>query len=150
VALGARLAWFTIGPRFRVGFFEDFQMFSIGGDLGMRFPIGIVEPFFNLGAGYTALGNFSEGLGDVASQIAIRGIDARVHAGVDFFVTKIFAIGVGASWELLVLTRPGVDLTALSDQGQSLEEQQRATLAAEGSGYGSAFNVGARLGLHFP
>jgi hypothetical protein len=149
VGLGAHILVFTIGPRFRVGFFPDWQMFSIGGEIGMRFPIGIVEPFFNLGAGYTALGNFSGGISDVSDHVDIRGADARVMAGVDFFVTKIFAIGVGASWEFLALTRPGIDPTTLGDQGQSLDEQQRLAIAAEGSGFGSAFNIGARLSLHF-
>ena len=147
-ALGARIFVLTIGPRFRVGFFPDWQLFSVGGEIGLRFQIGIIEPFFTLGAGYTALGNFADA-NSVSEAIAIRGADGRVLGGVDFFVTEILAIGVGASWEFLALTRPGIDITTLSDQGQSLDANQQAVLSAEGSGYGSAFSIGARIGLHF-
>jgi hypothetical protein len=149
VGLGARIFVLTVGPRFRVGFFENWQMFSIGGELGLRFQLGIVEPYFNLGAGYTALGNFTAGLDQLSDQINIRGVDARITGGLDVFVTKIFAIGFVASWEFLALTRPGVDLASLGAEQDNIEEQRKQVLAAEGSGYGSAVSIGAKLGLHF-
>jgi hypothetical protein len=43
VGLGARLLFLTVGARGRVGFFSAYQVFSIGGELGFRFPIGRLE-----------------------------------------------------------------------------------------------------------
>lgn len=147
--LGARLVFVTLGPRFRVGFFPDYQIFTIGGELGLRIPIGIVEPAFSLGGGYAALGSFSGAVTGANDAIAIRGGYFRVAGGVDFFVTEVFALGIGASWEFLGLTRPGVDIASLTqEEQQSLDDAQKAALEAEGSGYGSAFNITGRLGFH--
>jgi hypothetical protein len=149
-SIGAKLFSFvTLGPRFRIGFFPDFQMFSIGGEVGLRIPIGMFEPAFSLGAGYTALGSFSDAVGGVDDAISIRGADVRVAGGLDIFVTDFFAVGFGASWEFLALFRPGVDIGSLNmQQQQELDEAQEQALAAEGSGFGSAINLLARVGLH--
>ncbi len=149
---GLRLFVVTLGPRVRVGFFENWQLFSVGGELGLRIPIGRVEPAFSLGAGYSALGSFSGAVQGVNDSISIRGFDLRVAGMLDIFVTPVFSIGGGASWEFLGLTRPGVDLSSLSEQEQQdleADEARRKVLEAEGSGYGSAVTITARLGLHF-
>jgi hypothetical protein len=147
--LGVQLVFITIGPRFRVGFFPDYQLFSIGGELGFRIPIGIVEPAFSIGGGYAAMGSFSGAVTGANDAISIRGGYGRIQGGVDFFVTNTFAIGVGASWEFLALTRPGVDPASLSQaQQDNLNDAQQQALAAEGSGYGSSVNIGARVGFH--
>jgi hypothetical protein len=147
--LGVQLVFVTIGPRFRVGFFPDYQLFSIGGELGFRIPIGIVEPAFSLGGGYAAMGSFSGALSGVNDAIAIRGAYGRIQGGVDFFLTNSFAVGAGASWEFMALTRPGVDLNTLSQtERDGLGAEQEQALAAEGSGYGSAVTIGVRLGFH--
>jgi hypothetical protein len=150
MGLGARIFFITIGPRGRIGFFPDWQLFSIGGELGFRIPIGIFEPNFSLGAGYTALGSFSGALEGVGDAISIRGFDVRVAGGLDIFVTNFLALGFGASWEFLGLTRPGVSLDELDpEQQQNVNEAQASALAAEGSGFGSAITITARVGFHF-
>jgi hypothetical protein len=153
--LGLRLVFLTLGPRFRVGFFSPYQLFSIGGELGIRIPLGVVEPHFNLGAGYSALGSLSGAIGNVPDAVSISGLDVRVGGGLDFFVTNVLSLGIGASWELLVLTRPGVPLdnpqAACSGAATANDPNAAAQCAAqaEGSGFGSAISIGAKLGLHF-
>ncbi|MCA9622711.1 MAG: hypothetical protein KC731_27010, partial [Myxococcales bacterium] len=151
VGLGAQLLWFTIGPRFRVGFFPNWQMFSIGGELGFRIPIGIFEPHFALGGGFVALGSLGGALEANADAIDIAGPYGRVSGGLDFFLADVFSIGPVVSWEFMGLTRPGVPLSA--DAAAACESDPNAArdcaLAAEGSGIGSAVSIGARVGLHF-
>jgi hypothetical protein len=149
--LGLRLFFLTLGPRARVGFFPDWQLFSIGGELGFRFQVGRVEPHIELGAGYSALGTVTEAIASQPDAITISGADARISGGLDIFVTNVLSLGFAASWELLVMTRPGVDPAELSTAQQQgdVSANQEAILAAEGSGVGSSVTVGAKLGLHF-
>lgn len=148
--LGVQLVFLRLGPRFRIGFFDDWNMVSIGGELGLRFPLGPLEPHFELGAGYTALGSYADGLSVLPSDTSISGFNARVGGGLDFLLGSIFSLGVAASWEFMGLTRPGVALSDLDPAAvQSLDGAQQQALQAEGSAYGSAVTVGGRIGLNF-
>ncbi len=151
--LGARLVYVTIGPRLRVGFFPEWHMFSIGGEVGLRFPLGRLEPFGFLGAGYTMLGNLSGDLHSVPDSIAIRGFNLRAGAGLDFFPIKWLSVGGGFSWELLGLYRPGVDATTLAKiealATTPTAKARAQELAEDGSGYGTGVTIAARVGLHF-
>jgi hypothetical protein len=145
--LGVQLLFITIGPRFRAGFFENFKTLGIGGELGFRFPILILEPHFELGGGYMTLTGLT--LGEVGDTVDIRGGYGRVSGGLDVFIGSYFSIGGGIGWEFFGLTRPGVAFEDLSaEQQQSVDEAQRTALAAEGSSYGSAITIFGKLGLH--
>ena len=147
--LGLQLLFLRIGPRGRVGFFNDWQMFSVGGEAGLRIPLGFLEPHVDLGGGYVALGNLSNGgLSAIADKARVSGAYARIGGGLDIFLGKIFSIGPYASWEVMGLTRPGVSFADLDPTKVStLNDAQKTAAAAEGSGYGSAVTVGARVGL---
>ncbi len=148
--LGVQLFVVRLGPRGRVGFFRDWQKYDVGGELGVRFPLGAIEPHLELGAGYAMLGSWSPGLEPLADAVNIRGFYARIGGGLDFYIGKVFSLGAHASWELLGMTRPGVSLADLdASTASSLSDAQKTALAAEGSSYGSAINVGAKLGLSF-
>jgi hypothetical protein len=152
--LGLRLLFVTLGPRARIGFFSDWQLFSLGGELGFHIPIGNIEPHLDLGFGYTGLGSVSGAVAGANDAIEIRGIYARLGGGLDYFVTPAFSVGGNFSWELLALTRPGLSASEIeaieSESGTATAEETRAdVLAAEGSGYGSAIAITAQLGLHF-
>lgn len=152
--LGARLLFVTIGPRARLGFFGDWQLFSLGGELGFHIPIGSIEPHFDLGFGYTGLGSVSGAVSGASDAIDIRGVHARVGGGLDYFVTPAFSVGGNFSWEFLALSRPGLSAAEI-DQIQSEspdgspDEARADLLAAEGSGYGSSIALTAVAGLHF-
>lgn len=149
--LGARFLFLTIGPRGRVGFFDDWQLYSVGGELGFRFQLGIVEPHFELGGGYAALGSFSDALGGIDDASSVDGGYGRVSGGLDFLIGSVFNVGLGASWEFMALTRPGIGLDAVNAQpeAQNLDDAQKQALALEGSGYGSAITISAKIGLAF-
>lgn len=144
-SLALQLLFVTIGPRVRIGFFPDWQMFSAGGEVGIRIPIGNLEPHLAVGAGYTALGT----LGDV-EEIDVRGFYARAGGGLDYYITPALSVGAAASWELLGLTRPELgpeDITRIRNE-RGADQTRDELLAAEGTAYGSALSVTAVIGLH--
>lgn len=159
--VGAQLLFITLGARGRLGLLNNWQFFTVGGEIGFHIPIGRLEPRFSIGAGYAAVGSFDQVVtGGVDPDISIRGFYARAGGGMDYFVTKIFSIGATVSWEFTALTRPGFDPTKLADLQNDIaniqnadirmaQQKQAELLAFEGSGYGSAFAVTGVLGLHF-
>ncbi|MDI1444378.1 hypothetical protein [Polyangium sp. 6x1] len=157
--LGLRLVFITIGARGRVGFFNTYDVFSVGGEVGLHLPLGNLEPHFELGGGYTALGSFKSALQNGAAATAlentqIHGFYVRGQAGLDYYVTPIFSIGVSASAEVLGLTRPGLDPSKVTEIQSdpnltSLQQARAEVLKAEGSSYGAAVTGTAVLGLHF-
>jgi hypothetical protein len=149
--LGFRLLFLTIGARGRVGFFPAWQLFSVGGEVGFHIPVGNLEPHFDFGFGYTALGSFSGAVSGANDAISIRGLDARVGGGFDYFITPVFSLGANVSWEFLALTRPGLSPEAVANlqTDPNVDSARAQALAAEGSGYGSALAVTAVAGLHF-
>lgn len=166
VGAGLRLVVLTIGPRFRIGHFSDWDLWSLDGELGIHLPLGDVEPHFTLGAGYSKLGNASATGLTSDSQVRIRGYNVRVGFGIDYYVTHIFSIGANLTGEVLGLTRPGVDPTQLPQVSQTdasacanqpTPEQQQACVQGElkkvysvdGSSLGLSGSLSVVLGLHF-
>lgn len=152
--LGLRLVFITVGPRFRLATFSDYQVWTLNGELGLRIPIGSVEPYFTVGAGYASLGSFSAGnvgSGLTADAVDITGYDIRAGGGLDIYVTPVFSIGGSLTFEMLGLTRPGVspqDLQA-ARSGQPSPGTADSVYAADGSSLGSALTGTLVLGLHF-
>lgn len=154
--VGVRLIFVTLGARARVGLFEAWDLFSVGGELGLRLPLGNLEPNFNLGAGYTALGSFQSSLksGAVTNALDntdISGFYVRAGAGLDYYITPTFSIGAVASFEVLGLKRPALNASRLSElkADPSVDKAKADILALEGTSYGAGGTAMAVLGLHF-
>jgi hypothetical protein len=154
--VGVRLIFVTLGARARVGLFDSWDLFSVGGELGMRLPLGNLEPNFNLGAGYTALGSFESSLKSGAVENAldntdIAGFYVRAGAGLDYYVTPTFSIGAVASFEVLGLKRPALNASRLSElkADPSIDKAKADILALEGTSFGAAGTAMAVVGLHF-
>ncbi|WP_437939935.1 hypothetical protein [Sorangium sp. So ce341] len=150
---GVRLLYFTLGARGRVGFFDDWQLFSLGGEVGLHLPLGRLDPHVDLGFGYAGLGSFKSAVSGAADAIAIRGFYGRISGGLDLYLSPVFSIGANASWELLALTRPGLSsaqIDRIKGEAAATPQQAKADLlAAEGSSVGSALALTAVAGLHF-
>ncbi|MBK9258885.1 MAG: hypothetical protein IPM54_03510 [Polyangiaceae bacterium] len=157
--VGLRLVFLTFGARARVGFFDSWDLFSVGGEMGLRLPFGNLEPHFELGGGYTALGSFKSSLQSGAVQSAldhtdIAGFYVRAGGGVDYYITPMFSIGALASFEVLGLTRPGLDPSKITEikadpNLSDLQKKKADLLAFEGTSYGAAGTAMAVVGLHF-
>jgi hypothetical protein len=152
--LGARLLFFTIGGRGRFGFYDPWQMFSAGGEIGFHIPLGRLDPHIELGGGYTALLNVRGQSKAATDAVTVSGGYGRLSGGVDVYVVPRFSVGVTASGDFLALARPGLSaaqIQAIKGDPKTTEIQRAAAdgLAAQGQSFGVAVGVTAVLGLHF-
>jgi hypothetical protein len=88
--LGVRLIFITLGGRFRIGTFEDWQLWTLNAEAGLRIPLGALEPYFTFGGGYAALGSFDTqsfgGALGTSEGLDISGFNLRGGVGLDYFV----------------------------------------------------------------
>jgi hypothetical protein len=123
--VGARLVFVTVGARFRYAPMPNYTFWSLGLEGGIHAPLGALEPYATLGAGYASFGSFA-GSGWSAKA---DGFDARLGAGVDYYLTPMFSLGANVSGDLL-LVRTRVNGTPNGTTG-------------------GAFSATAVAGLHF-
>lgn len=155
--LGARLIFLTLGARFRIGTLSTAQLWTLGAEAGLHIPIGIVEPHFNVGAGYASLGAFNPNdstLDLKGAGVNIHGWYGRVGFGIDVYVTPVVSVGANMSGDVLFLTRPGVDATKLAGTTPPADQTASAQAASElyqadGSSVGAAAALTGVVGLHF-
>lgn len=144
--IGVRLVFITLGARFRLSSFSQYQVWTLGGELGLRIPLGMVEPYFTLGAGFASLGSFDKNdLGGAQSSgVSVKGYDIRAGFGVDVYLTPVFSIGGNLSGDVLGLTRPGVSPSSLTTPTTTGDVYR-----ADGSSLGLGGTLTAVAGLHF-
>ena len=133
---GLRFLFLTLGPRFRFGHFRDWDLWTLGAEVGFKAPLGAVEPFVALGAGYARLGSLKD------AGVRVQGYNIRLNAGLDYYLSKAFSIGGMASAEVLGMTRPGVDLNRAT--GSVSEDVYKL----DGLSVGVAIMASAVVGLH--
>lgn len=137
--LGVRLLVFTVGARFRLGNFSDWQLWTLDAEGGLRIPIGSLEPYVNLAAGYAALGSFSTSA-PTASKASVKGFNVRIGVGLDYYVSNTFSVGGNLSGDLLFLSRS-------AQSGATGDEA--AVYAKDGSSIGAGTTLTLVAGLHF-
>lgn len=145
--LGLRLVFITIGPRFRLANLDKYQTWSLNAELGIRIPLGNIEPYFTLGGGYSSIGTFDSnnvGQGINRNNVDITGYNVRGGLGLDIYLSPVLSIGANFSGEVMFLTRPGVDVDDV--QNASSEED---VYKADGSSVGAGTAITGVLGLHF-
>ncbi|RYZ10162.1 MAG: hypothetical protein EOO73_00875 [Myxococcales bacterium] len=141
--IGARILVFTVGARFRMGTFKDWQLWTLDAEGGFRIPIGSLEPYVNVAAGYASLGSPSTDA-PAASKANVRGVHARVGAGVDYYLSNTFSVGGNLSGDLLFLSRSKVEGAEASTNGD-----EAAVYSKDGSSIGAGTSLTAVVGLHF-
>lgn len=113
VGAGLRLWWLTLGTRLNYGVYSGFEISTWTGELGLRFPLGILEPYLRVGFGYAwqTNGNYQDPTGSVRSS-NVYGWVVEGQVGLDFRLASFFSIGAGVGVDLLNLTRQS-DPTAM-------------------------------------
>lgn len=147
--LGVRLVFVTLGAKFRIGTFSDYDIWTLNAEAGLRIPLGNIEPHLLLGAGFASLGSFAASdIGGVnRSSVNVNGYDIRAGGGIDYYVTPIFSVGAAATFEMLGLSRASVkDVQAVANGGNV---PASTVYNASGSSIGSGFTGTLVLGLHF-
>lgn len=139
---GVKLIFLTLGARFRYAPMPDYKLWSLGLEGGVHFPLGSFEPYATLDAGYVSLGSFP----GASSAIKVRGFDARLAAGADYYLTNLFSIGVNVSADLLLLQRSNAPCAVgLAASGSGAGD----FYCSNGSSTGGAVSATAVGGLHF-
>jgi hypothetical protein len=136
VGAGLRFLFLTLGPRFRFGHFRDWDLWTLDAEIGFKAPLGAIEPFIALGAGYAKLGSLED------AGVRAQGYDIRLNVGIDYYFNKTFSLGGAATAELLGMTRPGVDLNRAT--GSVSEDVYKL----DGSSIGLAIVASANVGVH--
>jgi hypothetical protein len=141
--LGVRILVFTAGVRFRLGSFSAWQLWTLNAEGGLRIPLGSLEPYFTVGGGYASLGSFSTSA-PASSKADVKGFNARVGAGLDYYLSNTFSVGANLTGEMLFLSRSKVAGAATSTSGN-----EAAVYAKDGSSIGAGATLTAVAGLHF-
>lgn len=141
--VGVRILVFTAGVRFRLGSFSDWQLWTLNAEGGLRIPIGSLEPYFTVGGGYASLGSFSTDA-PASSKADVKGFNARIGAGLDYYLSNTFSVGANLTGELLFLSRGKVSAAATSTSGN-----EAAVYGKDGSSIGAGTTLTAVAGLHF-
>ncbi len=108
-ALGFRVYWLAIGARTTFASYSTFQIGTVGGEVALRFPIPVVEPYVRVGFGYAWQGNATYAVtsAGVTEQHAttVYGWAFNAAVGFDIFVVNWFTIGGGIGLDVLNMTR---------------------------------------------
>jgi len=148
--VGLRLLFLTVGPRFRLAHFSQYDLWTLGAEVGLHIPLGSLEPYFVLGGGYASLGAFNaDDFGPSSNDVAVRGYDIRAGGGLDYYVTPVFSIGANVTGDILGLARPGVVQSLQSGTGTVTKNGADTVLAVDGSSLGLGVTGTIVLGLHF-
>lgn len=137
--LGVRVLYFTLGARFRAGSSAAWDNWSLGGELGMRIPLGNWEPYASLQLGYFALNQGGEAEG-TSLKWSAGGFSLRPTVGLDYYWSDTFSLGV----------QVGSDVAFLSGTSESLgETQPEGETVREGSGIAWGVAPTLVVGFHF-
>lgn len=143
--VGVRLFVFTLGARFRYSSFEAWNMWSINGEAAFHIPLGNLDLYFGLGAGYASLGNFQGDSADASASLGdltMRGLDVRAGLGLDYYFSNTFSVGVNIGGEVLILKRSALYVPDDEIAFYAMYHEEKG-------GFGAAFTPAAVLGLHF-
>lgn len=143
VGAGVRLLVFTLGARFRLSPMSEFRLWTLDAEGGLRIPIGKLEPYFTVGAGYAAIGSFSADA-PASSKADVSGVSARLGGGVDYYLSNTFSVGASFTGDFLFLSRKAVSGASTSTSGD-----EATIYSKDGSSIGMGTSLTAVVGLHF-
>jgi hypothetical protein len=157
---GFRLVFLTLGVRGHVASFQDdtpthsvgsWQIWTLDGELGLRVPLGRLEPHGAIAVGYASFGGLGTAVRGLSAGLDVHGIDGRIDGGLDYWVTHNISVGADVTTGLLAVARPGVsarDLATPKEIG-TINDAKARVLEANGSSVGWLFAVTGDLGFHF-
>jgi len=108
-AAGARFLFFTVGARFRLHQTVDYNLWQLGGMLGVHIPSGNWDYGGDLYLGYASVGSFHGGW-----PVSPNGFHVGVEGGIDYYFVKWFSLGATIGFETLILGGGGKSAAGLS------------------------------------
>ncbi len=157
---GLRLMFISFAVNGKVDLFNDdsqtrtvdnLQLWTLDGNILLHLLTGYrVEPYVQLGGGYSAFAGIDDALG-AGSGYRVSGWNVHGGIGLDYFVEDNISIGALLSGQLMFLSRPGTSATALltPQKVDTVGQARDRLLEADGSSIGTGFSIVAGPGLHF-
>lgn len=156
---GVRFVVLVLGAQLRYNALSAFNMWQIDGQVGLKLPISKLDLLIAGHGGYSFVGS----LGDASvatststpaesDKVKIRGFNAGLDLGIDYYLSSVFSIGAGGYADFLFLNRPPAPLPAAFSQlppAQQAQVQNDPLYKSSGSSVGLELGGGLRLGLHF-
>jgi hypothetical protein len=102
--LGFRIFVFSIGARATYANYQNFDLGTLGGELTIRLPIPVIEPYARVGFGYAWQGqaNYAN---PAMSSTSVYGWSFDAALGLDVYLVEWFTIGAGIGLNLLNMSR---------------------------------------------
>lgn len=133
--IGARILYFTVGVRVHGMSLNAYSAWTVLGELGVRLPLGRLEPFGRVGLGYLGTGPVSAN----GAEASAGGFASRWSAGADYYFSDAFSLGLELSLDLASVSRGALDPALLDNGDQSPYAAGASALSISGS---SLLNVG--------
>lgn len=103
-AVGFRIWWLAVGARASFAGYEGFQIGTVGGELTLRLPVPIIEPWVRVGFGYGWQGDANYQTG-TARETTTYGWAFQAGLGLDIYLVNWLTIGAGFGLDVLNMTR---------------------------------------------
>lgn len=145
-AAGIRLSFLMIGGRATLSSYEGFDLWTLGGEIHLRIPIGALEPYARIGVGYGFVGQANYDT-PADSEVDVFGLVLDGGAGLDIYLDKIVAIGVGMDAAFLNLSRQRVDMDGC--MGSMTCTIDEVNFQEDGDAAGLQLRLHAHASLHF-
>lgn len=146
--IGFKVSLFAIGGRVTYQTFDAWDIGTAGLDVTLRIPAPIVEPWVRVGFAYTWMGNPDLSNGSIVlptGEVDVDGFALDAGAGLDIFLAKRFALGIGFEAVILKLKRKG----ACGTLGSGCTGITDVDLTADGDATGLMLRPHVHLSLHF-
>ncbi|MBS2015500.1 MAG: hypothetical protein JST00_21620 [Deltaproteobacteria bacterium] len=157
-ALGAgfRLVVLTLGARMKYNALSAFNLWQLNLELGFKIPIDKVDILIGGHGGYSFVGSLGDAgqIGNtntpsVNDAVSIRGFNAGLDLGFDYYITPLFSLGAGFFGDFLYLNRPPLELPADTPAEVRAQIEADPTYQQSGTTAGMQLGGALRVGLHF-
>ena len=157
---GIRYVLLVAGVRAKYNVLSAFNMWQVNGEIGLKIPIDSIDLLIGAHGGYSFVGSLGDGT--VASSdasatptnndaVKIRGFNAGLDLGVDYYITKNFSVGAGVFGDFLYLKRPPVSkpdgLTAEQSAALDTNDLYQKSGTSAGMQLGGALRIGGHFGF---
>lgn len=138
--LGVRLLYFTLGARVTGADVGTLRTLGVGGELGMKLPLGNLEPLVVLDVGYVGVSGLAAAQ-TMNGLAGVEGLALNLGAGVDYYLSDQFSIGASLRFGAMFLGRPPQDPA-------NFVGTMDPVYASGASGTGTSLALALRIGFH--
>jgi hypothetical protein len=154
---GVRFLIFTAGVRAKLHQLSSFNLWQLNAEAAFHLTETKFDPYLGAHVGYSFVGTLkssSVDLGnatnapDPSGDVSVRGVNAGLDLGFDYYLSSLFSIGFAATGEALFLKRPPVPIPSNVPPAVADQLKNETLYKDSGSSAGLGVFGGLRLGLH--